>query len=74
MFWLICQAAKIKIFKAKIDINYGKDRSTIYFISAYSYEIAKLCKYSNMYSALELLMSFDENNKKIYQTYLDKQC
>tara|TARA_B100000029_G_C17341749_1_gene875559 strand:+ start:72 stop:839 length:768 start_codon:yes stop_codon:yes gene_type:complete len=54
-----------------IELNYGKDRSSIQFLSAYCNEIGRICKKINLNDILIFLASFDENNKKIYNLYLD---
>ena len=54
-----------------INMNYGKDRALIYFLSAYCHEIGKLCADYNLKNILEFLVDFDETNKKIYNSYLN---
>ena len=56
----------------EINNNYGRDRTTMHFISAYLHEICKLSQHSEMQQILIFLIDFDKSNKKTYNLYLNK--
>tara|TARA_Y100001970_G_C14230341_1_gene858227 strand:- start:1500 stop:2333 length:834 start_codon:yes stop_codon:yes gene_type:complete len=69
--YIISYMQKFYIDLLDINNNYGRDRSTIQFISAFLHQICKLCKYSEMHEILIFLTDFDKNNKEIYKSYLN---
>ena len=53
-----------------LDRKLGSNKETLKFFGAYHKEIAELISALNMRGCLELLVLYDHDHKKIYESYL----
>ena len=53
-----------------LDKKLGSNKETLHFLKAYHESIAELLSALNLKDALELLLLYDHDNKKVYESYL----
>ena len=53
-----------------LDKKLGSNKETLHFLKAYHENIAKLMAELQLRDALELLLMYDHDNKKVYESYL----
>ena len=53
-----------------LDKKLGSNKETLHFLRAYHESIAELMAMFNLRDALELLLIYDHDNKKVYESYL----
>ena len=53
-----------------LDKKMGSNKETLHFLKAYHESIAELLSALNLKDALELLLLYDHDNKKVYESYL----
>jgi len=53
-----------------LDKKLGSNKETLHFLRAYHESIAELMAMFNLRDALELLIIYDHDNKKVYESYL----
>ena len=53
-----------------LDKNLGSNKETLHFLKAYHESIAELLSSLNLKDTLELLLLYDHDNKKMYESYL----
>ena len=53
-----------------LDKKLGSNKETLHFLRAYHESIAELMAMFNLRGALELLLIYDHDNKKVYESYL----
>ena len=53
-----------------LDKKLGSNKETLHFLKAYHENIAKLMAELQLRDALELLLTYDHDNKKVYESYL----
>ncbi len=53
-----------------LDKKLGSNKETLHFLKAYHESIAELMAMFNLRDALELLIIYDHDNKKVYESYL----
>ncbi len=53
-----------------LDKKLGSNKETLHFLKAYHESIAELMAMFNLRDALELLLIYDHDNKKVYESYL----
>jgi len=53
-----------------LDKKLGSNKETLHFLKAYHESIAELMAILNLRDALELLIIYDHDNKKVYESYL----
>jgi hypothetical protein len=53
-----------------LDKKLGSNKETLHFLRAYHESIAELMARFNLRDALELLLIYDHDNKKVYESYL----
>ena len=53
-----------------LDKKLGSNKETLHFLRAYHKSIAELMAMFNLRDALELLLIYDHDNKKVYESYL----
>ena len=53
-----------------LDKKLGSNKETLHFLKAYHESIAELLSVLNLKDALELLLLYDHDNKKVYESYL----
>ena len=53
-----------------LDKKLGSNKETLHFLKAYHESIAELLSLLNLKDALELLIMYDHNHKKVYESYL----
>ena len=54
----------------EIDAKLGNNKETMKFLDAYHFNIAELLAALKKWECLELLIIYDHNNKKVYESYL----
>ena len=54
-----------------LDKKLGSNKETLHFLRAYHESIAELMAMFNLRDALELLLIYDHDNKKVYESYLE---
>ena len=53
-----------------LDKKLGSNKETLHFLKAYHESIAELLSALNLKDTLELLLLYDHDNKKVYESYL----
>ena len=53
-----------------LDKKLGSNKETLHFLNAYHEHIAELMADLQLRDALELLMFYDHDHKKVYESYL----
>jgi hypothetical protein len=53
-----------------LDKKLGSNKETLHFLKAYHENIAELMAELQLRDALELLMFYDHDHKKVYESYL----
>ena len=53
-----------------LDKKLGSNKETLHFLKAYHESIAELLSLLNLKDALELLIMYDHDHKKVYEFYL----
>ena len=53
-----------------LEKNMGSNKETLHFLKAYHESIAELLSALNLKDTLELLLLYDHDNKKVYESYL----
>jgi len=54
-----------------LDKKLGSNKETLHFLKAYHESIAELLSALNLKDTLELLLLYDHDNKKVYESYLE---
>ena len=53
-----------------LDKKMGSNKETLHFLKAYHESIAELLSALNLKDTLKLLLLYDHDNKKVYESYL----